>query len=107
MPDQDYIHVIREAILLAKLPESVKVAEGWDYMITVNRQKSPGMVWKDRNVNIDFEKWPVVKLKRQPQGEWDAITARDKILFNTIEINVAAPTGMIQLGKAIELLLGV
>lgn len=102
--DIGYKIVTREAIELVKMPSSVKVAFDNGSSVTVNRQKAPGTVWKDRNIDLDFEKWPVVLIKRQPYGEWE--TPHQKVLFQTIEVNVASPNGMYQLGKTIELLLG-
>lgn len=106
MVDISYRLVVREAIETMKLPDSVKVAFESGDTVTVNRQKSPGMIWKDRQININFEKWPIALMSRGG-GEWDTPkTEAEKILFKTIEINVAAPNGMAQLGRAIELLLG-
>lgn len=107
MVDIGYKLVVREAVELAKLPASVKVFAWEESTITVNRQKAPGTIWKDRNVQVVFEKWPVAILQRQSGGEWDTPqTDAERLLFKKIEINVANPNGMIQLGKAIELLLG-
>lgn len=106
MVEIDYRLVVKGAIELMKLPDSVKIT-GWDQSISVNRQKSPGQIWKNRTVTIDFEKWPVVFLQRAAGGEWDGVkNEADILLFKKIEINVAAPNGSHQLGRAIELLLG-
>jgi hypothetical protein len=106
MAEIDHKYVVRGALELMKLPDSVKIASHYDNIVTVNRQKSPGTIWKERQVMLDFEKWPVVILKRQG-GDWDPpITKDDKLLFKKIEVNVAAPTGSHQLGRAIEMLLG-
>lgn len=108
MVDIGYKLVVREAIELAKLPASVKVSSWGENNVTVNRQKAPGTVWKDRNLTIDFEKWPIAILQRQSYGEWDTPqNDAERLMFKKIEINVASPNGMLQLGKAIELLLGV
>lgn len=91
-----------------RLPASVKIENYGGNNITVNRQKSPGQIWKDRRVSVDFEKWPVAILQRQSGGEWDTpLNDSERLLFSKIEVNVAAPNGSHQLGKAIELLLGV
>lgn len=90
-----------------KLPASVKIVSYGEGSVSVNRQKSPGVIWKERSININFEKWPVVILQRSAGGEWDTpLTESDRLLFSKIEVNVAAPNGSHQLGKAIELLLG-
>lgn len=104
----DHKMVVRGAIELMKLPDSVKIISYGGNAVTVNRQKSPGTVWKNRELHLDFEKWPVVILRRQSGGEWDAPqTEAERVLFRKIEVNVAAPNGSHQLGRAIELLLGV
>lgn len=106
MVNIDYKMVVRGALELMKLPDSVKIASHYENIITVNRQKSPGQIWKNRQVHLNFEKWPVVIINRQG-GEWDAsMSEADQLLFKKIEINVAAPNGSHQLGRAIELLLG-
>lgn len=106
MVDISFKLVVREAIETMRLPDSVRVASDYGNTITVHRQKSPGVIWKDRVISIDFEKWPIALLSRT-SGEWDPPKSEaEKVLSQTIELNLASPNGMAQLGRAIELLLG-
>lgn len=103
----DHKLVVKGAMELVRLPDSVKVVSQYGDTVTINRQKAPGQIWKDRQITLDFEKWPVVILQRQG-GEYDPPRVEaERLLFRKIEVNVAAPTGSFQLGKTIELLLGI
>lgn len=57
----------------------------------------------DRYLYANFGKWPIVGIKRSTGGSW----TKDEIGFRTVEVNVAAPSGMHDLGRVIGLLLGV